>query len=109
MGITKSLSFSNVLNHRAKYYKALGHPARLAIIDLLIQKHSCICNDLVDELPLSQSTVSQHLRELKDAGIIKGDIEGQKVCYCINTEVWQQIQEDINVLFSSYNNTNNCC
>jgi DNA-binding transcriptional ArsR family regulator len=68
----------------AQFAKAMGHPARVAIIRLLIKKSTCICGDMVDELPLSQSTVSQHLKELKAAGIIKGEISGVKTCYCID-------------------------
>ena len=85
MGATKSLEFSVKENKLAKYAKALGHPARIAILNLLIQKQACICGDIVDELPLSQSTVSQHLKELKDAGLIKGDIDGKPLkCGLIN-------------------------
>jgi DNA-binding transcriptional ArsR family regulator len=93
MGATKSEEFSVKDNRLAKYAKALSHPARVAIVKLLIQKHSCICGDIVEELPLSQSTVSQHLKELKEAGLIKGDIEGVKVCYCIDSEEWKAAQE----------------
>ena len=76
MGLTKSEEFTVKDNKLAKYAKALSHPARIAILRILIKRQSCICGDIVDELPLSQSTVSQHLKELKDAGLIKGDIEG---------------------------------
>ncbi|MDX2191021.1 MAG: metalloregulator ArsR/SmtB family transcription factor [Bacteroidota bacterium] len=109
MGLTKTDSFNEIQNKRAKYLKALGHPARIAIIELLISKQACICNDMVDELPLSQSTVSQHLKELKEAGIIKGTIEGQSICYCINEDTWKAIQSDMQLLFESYNTQNNCC
>ena len=84
MGATKSDEFSVKDNRLAKYAKALAHPARVAILKLLIQKQACICGDIVEELPLSQSTISQHLKELKDSGLIKGDIEGVRVCYCID-------------------------
>ncbi len=109
MGLTKSDSFNELQNRRATYFKALGHPARIAIIEMLIKKQSCICNDMVDELPLSQSTVSQHLKELKEAGIIKGEIEGQKICYCIDSKAWAEMQNDMNVLFGSYKADMNCC
>ena len=89
MGITKSHIFTSKDNKLARYAKALGHPARISILKLLIKKQACICGDIVDELPLSQSTVSQHLKELKDAGLIKGDIDGAKVCYCIDEKEWQ--------------------
>ncbi|MFN0047700.1 MAG: ArsR/SmtB family transcription factor [Cytophagales bacterium] len=109
MGITKTDSFNHLQNKRAKYFKALGHPARIAIVEMLISKQACICNDMVEELPLSQSTISQHLKELKEAGIIKGDIEGQKICYCINDEVWKDAQLELNILFGSHKTSKNCC
>ena len=89
MGSTKSEEFSVKDNKIARYAKALGHPARIAILRLLIKRDSCICGDIVDELPLSQSTVSQHLKELKEAGLIKGDIDGVKICYCIDENEWE--------------------
>ena len=84
MGISKKEEFSVTDNKLAKYTKALSHPARIAILKLLIKRQACVCGDIVDELPLSQSTISQHLKELKEAGLIKGDIDGAKVCYCID-------------------------
>ena len=89
MGATKSYEFSVKENRIAKYAKALAHPARIAILKLLVKKQACICGDIVDELPLSQSTVSQHLKELKEAGLIKGEIDGAKVCYCIDEKEWK--------------------
>ena len=89
MGITKTEEFTIKDNKIAKYAKALAHPARVAILNLLIKKQACVCGDIVDELPLSQSTVSQHLKELKEAGLIKGDIDGAKVCYCIDEKEWE--------------------
>ena len=109
MGATKSLEFSSKENRLAKYAKALGHPARIAILNLLIQKQACMCGHIVDELPLSQSTVSQHLKELKAAGLIKGDIDGAKVCYCIDEKEWKAAQEWLNKLFDAYKGANNCC
>ena len=109
MGATKSLEFSVKENKLAKYAKALGHPARVAILKLLANKQTCICGDIVDELPLSQSTVSQHLKELKEAGLIKGEIEGAKVCYCIDEKEWKAAQSWINQLFDSYKGDNGCC
>ena len=109
MGATKSLEFSVKENRLAKYAKALGHPARVAILKLLAGKHTCVCGDIVDELPLSQSTVSQHLKELKAAGLIKGEIEGAKVCYCIDVKEWKAAQSWINQLFDSYKGGNGCC
>jgi DNA-binding transcriptional ArsR family regulator len=102
MGATKSLEFSIKQNRLAKWAKALSHPARIAILKLLVQKQTCICGDIVDELPLSQSTVSQHLKELKEAGLIKGEIEGAKVCYCIDEKTWKTAQTELNGLFDSF-------
>ncbi len=91
MGITKSDSFSVEQNELANQLKALAHPARIAIIEHLLKTNSCICGDLVNELPLSQATVSQHLKELKLAGLIKGNIEGNSICYCIDQENFDQL------------------
>ena len=83
MGITKSEHFTEHQNELANVLKALGHPARVAIVEYLIQHKQCICGDIVNELPLSQATISQHLRELKQVGIIQGNIEGNSICYCL--------------------------
>ncbi len=109
MGATKSYEFSIKENRLAKYAKALAHPARIAILKQLAGKQTCVCGDIVEELPLSQSTVSQHLKELKEAGLIKGEIEGAKVCYCIDEKEWKAAQARINQLFDSYKGGNGCC
>ena len=109
MGTTKTEEFTIKDNKIAKYAKALAHPARVAILQLLIKKQACICGDIVDELPLSQSTVSQHLKELKEAGLIKGDIEGVKVCYCIDEKEWEMAKSYLDSLFVSYTNNSKCC
>src|ERR1700722_15824388 len=110
MGANKSDEFSVKDNRVAKYAKALSHPARVAIVKLLLSKQACICGDIVDELPLSQSTVSQHLKELKEAGLIKGDIEGAKVWYCIDEKEWGIASALLNELFISYKGgAANCC
>jgi DNA-binding transcriptional ArsR family regulator len=109
MGATKSEEFTLKDNRIAKYAKALSHPARIAILKLLIQQQVCMCGDIVDELPLSQSTVSQHLKELKEAGLIKGDIEGSKVCYCIDEKEWKEAKLRINQLFDSFKGPDQCC
>ena len=88
MGATKHNSFSEENNNLALLFKALAHPARIAIVDYLLKVDNCICGDIVNELPLAQPTVSQHLKELKNAGIIKGAIEGTAICYCLNTETF---------------------
>lgn len=92
MGITKTEEFTSQQNAIAALAKAIGHPARVAILELLISRDNCICNDIVDELPLAQATVSQHLKELKNAGIIKGTISGKSICYCIDTTHLQNLQ-----------------
>ena len=109
MGITKSEEFTVKDNRIAGYAKALGHPARIAILRLLIQKQECICGDIVDELPLSQSTVSQHLKELKAAGLIQGNISGAKVCYCIDEKEWKLAKERLDQLFDSFKPGKQCC
>jgi DNA-binding transcriptional ArsR family regulator len=110
MGTTKAEEFSVKDNRIATYAKALAHPARIAILKILIKRNSCICGDIVDELPLSQSTVSQHLKELKAARLIKGDIEGVKVCYCIDDQEMTKVQEAFQELFRSYHaNKSSCC
>jgi len=72
--------------------KALGHPARVQILRLLVRREACICGDIVDELPLAQSTVSQHLKVLKEAGLVRGDIDGPRVCYCIEPRVLRRLK-----------------
>ena len=109
MGITKTENFNPSQNKLAKFAKVLGHPARIAILEYLLKKNACICGDLVDELPLSQSTVSQHLKELKSVGLIQGEIEGNSVCYCIDAKVWKETQAALNEMFDSYKGENKCC
>lgn len=95
MGITKTSGFTNETNDLAIVFKALGHPARIAIIQYLLKQKKCICGDIVNELPLAQATISQHLRELKTAGIIKGTIEGTSICYCLNLDLLKQLKATI--------------
>ena len=109
MGTAKTEEFTIKDNKIAMYAKALAHPARVAILQLLIKKQSCICGDIVDELPLSQSTVSQHLKELKEAGLIKGDIDGAKVCYCIDEKEWENAKNYMSTFFTSFINKTKCC
>ena len=109
MGLTKIEEFTVKENKIAAYAKALAHPARVAIIQMLLKKQACICGDIVEELPLSQSTVSQHLKELKNAGLIKGDIEGVTTCYCINEKEWQQAKQYLGTLLNTPVANNNCC
>lgn len=108
MGATKTDHFTDSQNEIAKMAKALGHPARIAIIEYLMKVNQCICGDIVNELPLAQPTVSQHLKELKNAGIIKGSIEGNSICYCID-------ENAVSLLNSYFSNIlhnvikGNCC
>jgi len=107
MGTTKTQIFSKKHNEMAKLLKVLAHPGRLAILDYISRQKACICNDIVDEIGLAQPTVSQHLKELKNIGLIEGEIDGKKVCYCINMEKWDSIQ---NVLDGFFESTRlNCC
>jgi DNA-binding transcriptional ArsR family regulator len=109
MGLTKSEIFSEKQNKLAQMMKALAHPARIAIIEQLVTTDACICSDLVDELGLAQATISQHLKELKNAGLIKGTIDGTSVCYCIDEKVWKQYKKEFEAFFVSFENRNNCC
>lgn len=108
MGTSRTEEFRLKDIRIAKYAKALAHPARIAILNVLINKKACICGNIVDELPLSQSTVSQHLKELKQAGLIKGDIAGASVCYCIDEKEWKAAKERFDQLFDSFQNPG-CC
>jgi len=109
MGLTKSEIFSDKQNKLAGMMKALAHPARVAIIQHLIKANACICGDLVDELGLAQPTISQHLKELKNAGLIQGTIEGTSVCYCIEPKTWNYYQKEIGALFAAYKGGDSCC
>ena len=93
MGLTKSEIFTDTQNRIAAFAKAIGHPARVAILQQLFKTDSCICGDLVEEIGLAQPTISQHLRELKTLGLIQGSIEGTRVCYCIDKENWTLMKE----------------
>lgn len=109
MGLTKTEIFTEQQNHLASSLKALAHPARIAILQYIIRQNACICNDLVEELGLAQATISQHLKELKNIGIIKGNIEGTSVCYCIDEKVWQQLKNELNLFFTDYAGIKKCC
>lgn len=105
MGTSKTEKFSDKHNQLASIAKALGHPARIAIMEFLLASKSCICGDIVDELPLAQPTVSQHLKELKSAGLIQGTISGTSICYCVNGDKVGILKEFIN----SVCEFNKCC
>ncbi|RYE04863.1 MAG: ArsR family transcriptional regulator [Rickettsiaceae bacterium] len=109
MGLTKTEIFTQQQNRLAVMLKAIAHPARVAILQQIISSNACICGDLVDELGLAQPTISQHLKELKNAGLIQGTIEGVSVCYCINPEIWKDLQQQLGGLFNSYQVKPDCC
>ncbi|WP_104735735.1 ArsR/SmtB family transcription factor [Hanstruepera ponticola] len=110
MGITKSEIFTEQQNKIALLAKAIGHPARVAILQHLFRTNSCVCGDLVDEIGLAQPTISQHLKELKNLKIIKGNIEGTSICYCIDQETWSEIVELFQVFFGQkINKAGDCC
>lgn len=110
MGVTKTDLFTDTQNQMALAAKALAHPARIAIIQFLMRSNTCINSDLVQELGLAQATISQHLRELKDIGIIQGTIEGTSVCYCIDPDRWEGISQLFNELFTQFNRPGaDCC
>ena len=107
MGITKSEMYSKSQNDLAIFFKVLGHPARVAILQYIGSQNACICNDLVEEIGLAQATISQHLKELKSIGLLKGEVEGKSMCYCINVDRWNDIQNQLNVFFNK--TKSNCC
>lgn len=109
MGVTKTEIFTEEQNRLAVQLKAIAHPARIAILQHIIQANACICGDLVEELGLAQATISQHLKELKNAGLIQGTIEGVSVCYCIEPKAWKMLQHELNGLFGSYKEPKTCC
>ena len=107
MGASKADFFSVEYNRVASMAKALSHPARIAIIEYLVKVDSCICGDIVGELPLAQPTVSQHLKELKQAGLIQGSIDGNKICYCINKDAMEFLTQYFKNIISK--SASNCC
>lgn len=108
MGASKTDHFSTEQNQIANIAKALGHPARIAIVEYLLKVNACICSDIVDELPLAQPTVSQHLKELKNAGLIEGNIEGNSVCYCINENTFNILKDYFSKIIFTVTNKK-CC
>jgi ArsR family transcriptional regulator len=106
MGLSKKESFDSRENRIADLAKALAHPARVAILEFLASQDACMCGDIVDHLPLSQSTVSQHLAELKRVGLVKGEIEGPRVCYCIDKRAWEEARQ---LLSQFLTDVRKCC
>jgi ArsR family transcriptional regulator, arsenate/arsenite/antimonite-responsive transcriptional repressor len=110
MGATKTENFTERQNELAILAKALGHPARIAIIDYLLKVNTCICGDIVNELPLAQPTISQHLKELKNANLIKGNVEGNTICYCVNEKAVSILQKFFSSISSKLEkNKSTCC
>ncbi len=109
MGATKTDLFTKEQNELAAMAKALGHPARIAILQALITARACVCGSLVEELGLAQATISQHLKELKQVGLIQGTIDGTSVCYCINPKMWLQYKEFFTTFFKELPGDQSCC
>ena len=110
MGVSKTEMFTDEQNEISLFAKVFGHPARVSILQHLFKINSCVCGDLVNEIGLAQPTISQHLKELKYLGLIKGNVEGTSVCYCINKENWTKMKETmLQFLNQDISQTGNCC
>lgn len=109
MGLTRTELFTPLQNDLALAAKAFSHPARIAIIEYLLNSTACINSDLVDELGLAQATISQHLRELRDIGVIQGTVEGTRRNYCINRAKWEELRAQFNELFKQIGPAETCC
>ena len=108
MGASKTEHFTDKQNKMAIIAKALGHPARIAIVEYLMKVNECICGDIVNEVPLAQPTISQHLKELKNAGIIKGSIEGNSICYCIDEKTIEILRSYFSKILDTVSQSK-CC
>ncbi|MDN3202992.1 ArsR/SmtB family transcription factor [Algoriphagus sediminis] len=109
MGLAKTEIFTEEQNTIASMAKVLGHPARVSILEYLFKLNTCVCGDLVDEIGLAQATISQHLKELKSMGLIKGSVEGTSVCYCINLENWSRMKNTLAEFLDQDLTSNTCC
>ena len=109
MGVAKTEIFTGSQNKIALFAKVFGHPARVAILQQLFKLNTCVCGDLVTEIGLAQPTISQHLKELKLLGLIKGNVEGTSVCYCIDNENWAKMKHIISNFINQDLNTQSCC
>lgn len=109
MGITKSEIFTEDQNRIALLAKTIGHPARVAILQRLFNVNDCVCGDLVEDIGLAQATISQHLKELKNVGLIKGSVEGTRVCYCIDGEKWKEMKKIMNTFLNQDIQINDKC
>ncbi len=108
MGATNTTFYTDTQNRLAILFKAMAHPARIAILEYLLKVDKCICGDIVNELPLAQPTISQHLKELKNAGIIKGNVEGTAICYCVDNEAIEILSAYFSEIILKSNKPN-CC
>lgn len=110
MGLAKSEMFTDEQNEIALFAKVFGHPARVSILQYLFKMDACVCGDLVSEIGLAQPTISQHLKELKNLGLIKGSVEGTSVCYCINKENWAAMKTKMaQFLDQDLSQNTDCC
>ena len=109
MGASKTEHFTDKQNELAQLTKAMAHPARIAIIEYLLKVDTCICGDIVNELPLAQPTISQHLKQLKNAGLIKGSIEGNAICYCVNETALEKLQTFLTHISTNMEKKKNSC
>jgi len=107
MGASRIDIYSENINNIAAVAKVIAHPARVAILQYISTQESCICNDIVEEIGLSQATISQHLKVINNAGLLKGTFEGKSICYCIDLERFQELQELFNSFFNQ--TKSNCC
>jgi len=107
MGITKDHIHTKNANRIAEMAKVFAHPARVAILQYISKQDSCICNDIVDEIGLAQPTVSQHLKVINNAGLLKGTFQGKSICYCIDMQKFQEYQQLFNSFFNQ--TKSNCC
>ena len=109
MGASKTEHFTEEQNEMAKIAKALAHPARIAILEHLLKVNECICGEIVSELPLAQATVSQHLKEMKTAGIIKGTIDGNSICYCADEKTIEKLHLYFKEISTKLSERISCC
>jgi predicted transcriptional regulator len=109
MGTTKTEIYTTEQNELAAMFKAMAHPARIAILQSLLKRNECVCGGLVEELGLAQATVSQHLKELKTAGLIQGTVEGTRVCYCIHPETWEKYRLSLSAFLRQSSVQSTCC
>ena len=109
MGATKTDLFTAKQNELANMAKAIAHPARIAILQKVLRAQGCVCGSLVEELGLAQPTISQHLKELKNAGLLRGNVEGTSVCYCIEPETWNKYRDILAGFFVAVNEQGTCC